>query len=121
MRTNMLQDLMKKEHECHGGEGFIHVFRAFTRKDSPVQVDFIDFVIIPSGATIGRHRHGDNREWYVIINGHCEMLFGNERVPVKPWDVLVNPPSGEHALYNNSGQDVTLVVFQVSKDGDSEH
>jgi len=121
MQKNMRQELMKPEHRCHGGENFIHVFRAFQRKGSPVQVDFIDFVIIPPKATIGRHRHGNNHEWYVIINGQCEMLFNNERVAIKPWDVLVNPPHGEHALYNDSDHDVTLVVFQVSEDGDSEH
>lgn len=121
MRVNMRQDLMKREDGCHGGEAFIQVFRAFNRKDSPVAVDFIDFVIIPPGSTIGRHRHGDNHEWYVIMGGQCEMLFGGERVPVKPWDVLVNPPHGEHALYNGGEQEVTLVVFQLSKDGDSEH
>jgi mannose-6-phosphate isomerase-like protein (cupin superfamily) len=120
MHTNMRQQLMKQEHGCHGGEAFIHVFRAFARKGSPVAVDFIDFVIVPPGATIGRHRHGDNHEWYVIIGGQCEMLFGGQRVSVMPWDVLVNPPHGEHALYNSGTEEVTLVVFQLSKDGDKD-
>jgi mannose-6-phosphate isomerase-like protein (cupin superfamily) len=121
MHTNMRQHLMKPEPGCHGGEAFIHVFRAFARTDAPVAVDFIDFVIVPPGATIGRHRHGDNHEWYVILGGECEMQFAGERVIVKPWDTLVNPPHGEHALYNNGTQEVTLIVFQLSKGGDDEH
>jgi mannose-6-phosphate isomerase-like protein (cupin superfamily) len=117
MHTNMRQHLMKQEHGCHGGEAFIHVFRAFQRTDSAVAVDFIDFVVVPPGASIGRHRHGDNHEWYVILGGHCEMLFDGQRVAVNPWDVLVNPPRGEHALYNGGSEEITLVVFQLSKGG----
>jgi hypothetical protein len=31
--------------------------------------------------------------------------------------VLVNPPRGEHALYNGGSDEITLVVFQLSKGG----
>jgi mannose-6-phosphate isomerase-like protein (cupin superfamily) len=121
MHTNMRQQLMTQEHGCHGGEAFIHVFRAFARTSSPLSVDFIDFVIVPPGATIGRHRHGDNQEWYVVLGGECEMLFGGQQVTVKPWDALVNPSHGEHALYNRGDHEVTVVVFQLSAGGSSEH
>jgi mannose-6-phosphate isomerase-like protein (cupin superfamily) len=113
----MRSDLMRVEHGCHGGEAFIHVCRAFSRAASARGVDFIDFVVVPPGATIGRHRHGDNEEWYVILSGECEMLFGGERVAVGPWDTLVNPPHGEHALSNPGPHEVTLVVFQLSAGG----
>lgn len=106
---------MTAEDHCHDGVGSIQVYRAFDRKHHTEQVDHIDFVIIPPGATIGRHRHGDNTEWYVIMAGEGEMLIQGKTVQVKPWDTLVNPPYGEHSLVNNSDQDIHLVVFQQSK------
>lgn len=105
---------MKPEDNCHAGIGRIQVCRAYDRKQQANAIDHIDFVVIPPGATIGRHCHGDNTEWYVIMAGEGEMLFQGNLIQVAPWDVIVNPPYGEHALVNNSSQDIHLVVFQHS-------
>jgi quercetin dioxygenase-like cupin family protein len=47
--------------------------------------------------------------------GEGEMRFQGQQIRVAPWDVIVNQPYGEHALVNNSTQDIHLVVFQQSK------
>ena len=114
MISNLMQDLVSREERCHGGVGHIQVFRAFDAKKHSAKVDFIDFVEVPDGSSIGRHKHGDNREWYVILQGQGTMLFRQQQLEVKPWDVLVNPPYGEHALYNNSGAPIQLIVVQFS-------
>lgn len=111
---NMLRDFMQTEIQCHDGVGSVDSFRAFDREQIEQQVDFIDFVRVSSGSSIGRHRHGDNTEWYVIMSGTGEMWFNQQRITVKPWDVLVNQPFQEHGLVNQSGQDIVLVVFQLS-------
>ncbi|MEL7198820.1 MAG: cupin domain-containing protein [Pseudomonadota bacterium] len=111
---NMVRDLMTPEAQCHDGIGTVHSFRAFERLKSDQRVDFIDFVRIPPGASIGRHFHGNNREWYTIIRGEGEMWFKGETVRVKPWDVLINPPHHEHGLVNNSDEEIVLVVFETS-------
>lgn len=106
---------MEIEENCHGGKNSITVFRAFDQNLSDEKIDFIDFVLLPPAATIGRHKHGDNTEWYVILSGHGTMLFKDEVIDVKPWDALANPPFGEHELKNDSEEDITLIVFQLSK------
>lgn len=112
----MLKDLMKVENNCHEGHGHVDVFRAFDRKEDSKTMDFLDFVRVPPKATIGRHRHGDNCEWYVIMQGEGNMIFCEKEIKVKPWDVLVNPPFGTHALFNDSNEDIHLIVFQFSGD-----
>lgn len=112
--VNMARDLMTPEDGCHDGVGTVHSFRAYARELSDQQVDFVDFVRIPPGASIGRHFHGDNHEWYVIISGTGEMWFRGELVQVGPWDVLVNPPHHEHGLVNTSAEEIVLVVFETS-------
>lgn len=111
---NMARDLMIPEPQCHEGVGTIFSFRAFERIASDQRVDFIDFVRIPPGTSIGRHLHGNNHEWYVIISGEGEMWFKGKAVHVRPWDVLINPPYHEHGLVNNSDQEIILVVFETS-------
>jgi len=111
---NMMRDFMTAEQHCHDGVGHVDSFRAFHRLKSDQRVDFIDFVRIPAGSSIGRHRHGNNTEWYVIMNGEGQMWFKGEAIEVKAWDALINPPHHEHGLVNQSGQDIVLVVFQTS-------
>lgn len=113
MPMNLI-NLMKIEHNCHDGLNHVDVFRAFDKKKDTKIIDFLDFVRVPAGATIGRHQHGDNCEWYVIMQGSGKMIFCEKEVNVKPWDVLVNPPFGEHALFNDSDEDIHLIVFQFS-------
>lgn len=115
---NIARDLMAPEPGCHGGIGTVHSFRAFERIAGDQRVDFIDFVRIPPGASIGRHFHGDNHETYVIVSGAGEMWFRGETLTVGPWDVLVNPPYHEHGLVNASNDEIVLVVFETSH---SEH
>ncbi|MFZ5542507.1 MAG: cupin domain-containing protein [Pseudomonadota bacterium] len=113
--SNLLRHRLQPETGCHGGEGTIAVFRPFQREaGSPTAVDFIDLVVMPPGATIGRHRHGDNEEWYVILAGSGRMWFGGEWRAVRAGDILVNPPHGEHELRNGSAADIQLLVFQTS-------
>jgi mannose-6-phosphate isomerase-like protein (cupin superfamily) len=111
---NMLRDWMVREVGCHDGVGHVDSFRAFNREESDQRVDFIDFVRIPPDCSIGRHRHGDNTEWYVIMSGSGEMWFKGETIVVRPWDVLINPPHHEHGLVNRSRGDIVLVVFETS-------
>ncbi|MBX2849101.1 MAG: cupin domain-containing protein [Acidiferrobacterales bacterium] len=113
---NMVRDFMQSEQHCHDGVGHVDSFRAFDRllAADNQQVDFIDFVRVPHGSSIGRHRHGNNTEWYVIMSGSGVMWFNNHETSVGPWDVLVNEPYQEHGLVNKSGKDIIIVVFQLS-------
>ncbi len=116
---NMIRDMMIVERACHDGLDHVNSFRAFDRLKSAQQVDFVDFVRIPSGASIGRHFHHDDSEWYVIISGTGRMWFKGTMVEVGPWDVLVNPPHHEHGLVNHSSDEIVLVVMQLSEKADA--
>lgn len=112
--TNLYRDHLAPEEACHGGMGSVAVYRPFQRTDGDQRVDFIDLVVIPPGASIGRHRHGDNVEWYVILSGNGSMWFDHALRQVGPGDILVNPPYGEHGLENRSSQPIELLVFETS-------
>lgn len=112
--SNLFRDHLRPETGCHDGAGTVGVFRPFLRGAGAGVVDFIDLVVVPPGASIGRHAHGDNTEWYVILDGEGSMWFGGQERAVGRGDVLVNPPYGEHGLVNGSAAPLTLLVFQVS-------
>lgn len=107
----------RPEPGCHDGDGTVAVFRPFDRHRTAGpwgQVDFIDLVVLPAGSSIGRHRHGNNQEWYVILKGEGRMWLDGAWQAVRPGDTLVNPPQGEHELRNETEQPIELLVFQLS-------
>ncbi|CAL9278548.1 cupin domain-containing protein [Streptomyces sp. SudanB25_2051] len=112
---NLFKGELRRDEGCHGGRGHVDVFRPFERRSDGPQVDFIDLAVVPPGSEIGRHRHGDDEEWYVVLEGSATMLLDGEEFPVSAGDIIINRPFGEHGLRNDSDRDVRLFVFQASR------
>jgi mannose-6-phosphate isomerase-like protein (cupin superfamily) len=113
---NLHRDALVRVDGCHGGVGHVGVYRPFSRGDDTApRVDFIDLAVVPPGSEIGRHRHGDDEECYVILRGSAEMYLDGRTFRVGPGDIVANQPFGEHGLVNDTDEDVHLFVFQTSR------
>ncbi|MEK5521661.1 cupin domain-containing protein [Heyndrickxia sp. FSL W8-0423] len=97
----------------HGGIGLLKKIRLDSNFET--SIDFIDFVVVPPGSTIGRHRHQENEEVYFVIEGKGQMIINNVNYEVSTGDVIINPLYGEHELKNDSQNNMNLFIFQVSK------
>ncbi|MEM3852090.1 MAG: cupin domain-containing protein [Methanomassiliicoccales archaeon] len=114
---NVLETEHKKERS-HGGEGLLEKVRIFENNDFQTSLAFIDYVIVPPGASIGYHKHGNDEEVYFIVEGNGIMKDENSEVKVKRGDVVVNPVNGSHGLYNNSNDNIIILVFEVANGRD---
>jgi len=120
---NLHRDLLAPVTADHGGVGDIRVYRAFgpahaglpdDRRTDGTQVVHIDLVVVPPGCSIGEHRHGADRETYVVLRGRGRMRRGDEHFAVGPGDVVVNPPFTVHGLINDTDEEVHLLVYEVA-------
>jgi mannose-6-phosphate isomerase-like protein (cupin superfamily) len=75
---------------------------------------FIDLTEIPPGSCVGVHRHGEDEEVYVIIQGRGRMLLDGETFEVGPGDVIRNVPGGTHGLVNIGSEPLAMVVLDVA-------
>ncbi|MEV5597475.1 cupin domain-containing protein [Streptomyces sp. NPDC052496] len=117
-----LRDLMRGKERDHGGSGTIFAHRAFTRRPGTPGTEFIDLAVLPPGTSIGRHRHGADRETYIVLDGSGLMYRDGTEFRVGPGDIVVNAPYGEHGLRNDSEQDLRLLVFEEAwVEGAGEH
>lgn len=89
------------------------MFEIWGRSDFKSNVDFIDRVVIPPGSTVGYHKHGNNEEMYIVLDGQGTMTIDNETVTVRKGDMILNPAYGEHGLANDSDSDIDLLVIQI--------
>lgn len=97
----------------HEGEGLCHHAQIFSAQEFQAPIRFLNYTVLPKGATFGAHEHGDDNEIYIILQGEGHYMCNGETVEVKAGDVLVNPPFGTHALYNDSGLDVEMRVLVI--------
>ncbi|MEV7196051.1 cupin domain-containing protein [Streptomyces sp. NPDC093510] len=108
-----VRDLLSAKAHDHGGLGTILAHRAFAREVGSSGAEFIDLAVLPPGTSIGRHRHGADRETYIVLSGSGLMFRDGEEFRVGPGDVVVNRPYGEHGLLNDSdATDLHLLVFE---------
>ncbi|MET8689313.1 cupin domain-containing protein [Streptomyces sp. NPDC004732] len=119
--VNVRDLLTAKEHD-HGGIGAILAHRVFTREAGAPGAEFIDLAVLPPGTSIGRHRHGADRETYIVLAGSGLMFLDGEEFRVATGDVVVNRPHGEHGLLNDSdATDLHLLVFEEAVHGHDGH
>ena len=98
---------------AHDGQGQIQIGRIFRQEKLQAPWHFLEYLVVPPGATIGEHRHGRDEEIYFILAGQAEMTVNGTRHDVKPGDFILNRPGWAHSLRNESSKDVKLLVIEV--------
>jgi mannose-6-phosphate isomerase-like protein (cupin superfamily) len=103
-----------EEAPAHGGIGRVRVARLAERDDLASRCNFIDYAVVPPGASIGDHRHAsDEEEFYLVLAGRALLRRGSELIPLAAGDLVRNPPGGLHGLRNDGPDDVELFVFEL--------
>jgi mannose-6-phosphate isomerase-like protein (cupin superfamily) len=85
-------------------------------------VDYMDLHILKRAAIIGMHRHRDNQEVFLLMEGRGLMVMGDwEKVPsreravelriMKPGDLSLVKPGQFHALVNLLDENLLLFMF----------
>jgi mannose-6-phosphate isomerase-like protein (cupin superfamily) len=110
-----LDALPLRSVQAHGGEGTIGFHRVAAAAELAGACNFIDLAVLPPGASIGPHRHADDEEeFYLVLEGTGTMRREEEEFPVRPGDLVRNPPGGAHALRNTGSRPLRLFVFEVA-------
>jgi quercetin dioxygenase-like cupin family protein len=108
-----LRSLPRVSKVAHDGAGEVEVAQVVPTNELASALEFIEYVEVPPGASIGHHRHGADEEVYVVLDGRATMTIENERHDVSSGDLILNPSGGAHGLVNDSAEPVRLLIWQV--------
>ncbi len=114
MIKNFLKSEKQLQESSHGGTGPVELFEIWGKSNFQSNIDFIDRVVVPPGSNIGFHKHGNNEEMYIVLEGTGRMKIEDQEVDVGKGDMILNPAGGRHGLTNNSEKNIDLLVIQVS-------
>ena len=71
--------------QAHGSDSSIEFCRIAEGGALAGACNFIDFAVIPPGATIGRHRHAANEEeFYLVMEGQAQLYRDGRRAHARP-------------------------------------
>jgi uncharacterized cupin superfamily protein len=115
-RVRILGDLPLERVRAHGGEGTIHFRRLFEAAEFAGPWRFVDYAVLPPGASIGVHRHEGDEELYLVLEGEGRMRLDDEEIDVRAGSVIVNRDGGVHGLVNTGDRDLRLFVVDVGTD-----
>ena len=112
-RIRSLDDSLLRQVVAHAGDGHVGVLRIFDRGDFRGPIHFVEYAVVPPGASIGRHTHGADEELYLVLEGTGTMHVDGHDFRVAPGTVVLNRAGGTHELRNDSSAPIRLYVIEV--------
>ena len=109
---NFLEQEMMEE-VIHGGEGQCRHCVVFHEEEMEAPVRFINYTVIPPFGSFGLHKHGNDNEFYVILNGEGVYEEDGVEAKVKKGDIIMNAPMGNHGIRNTGENNMEVLVFEV--------
>jgi quercetin dioxygenase-like cupin family protein len=113
-RIKKLDELPLERTTAHDGQGEIFCHRPFPGDVFEGPWNFVDYAVLPPGTSIGPHRHGDNEELYLVLEGRGTMHLDGRDFTVEAGHVIVNRRGGTHGLRNDGTTPLRLFVVEIA-------
>jgi mannose-6-phosphate isomerase-like protein (cupin superfamily) len=107
---------VEQREKARGGEG-IASFTHFVEGKGKVQkyTNLLAEITLPPGASIGKHAHTEETEFFIILEGTGVVDDNGKEVPIKKGDVMVTGGGAFHSIANNGS--VPLVFHAAIVNG----
>lgn len=113
LKRNYLTAKLEETEAIHEGLGKAMHTTLMSKEDFGGPISFLNYTILDPNATIGLHKHGNDQEIYMFLEGTGKMTVNDEECTVIPGDIVVNPPYGTHGVVNSPDGKMTILVWEV--------
>jgi len=109
--TRFDKSQLKPVQGMYGGKGTVRYRRAFQPEVFYTNWSYLDHVLIPSGASVGKKRHRSVEEFYYVLDGSGTVEINGESAPIRKDDGVRIALGDVHAFSNDGGADLELIVL----------
>ncbi|MCX7881804.1 MAG: cupin domain-containing protein [Brevinematales bacterium] len=104
-------DQQKEQREkMRGGEGVISLTH-LVPSEKLFHARLVARLELPVGASIGKHFHEQEVEYYIILEGEGEVTEQGKTFRVGVGDVVITGPQEEHAIHNSGTIPLVFLAF----------
>ena len=114
MTMRLDKALLKPMKAFHGGEGTAQYRRALDPSVFLTNWSYMDHLLLPPGASDGKHRHAGVEEIYYVLNGDGEVQVNGETSAIHKGDAVPVSLNEVHSFKNNGTADLEFMIVGVA-------
>ncbi|MCX7655363.1 MAG: cupin domain-containing protein [Treponemataceae bacterium] len=109
-RDQMRVELKERMRDGEGTVRLLHLVEGNTMKNARL----LSEVTIPSGASIGEHRHDSETEYYIILEGEGTVIDNGIPEKVQAGDVVITGDGASHSIKNTGTTPLRLLAVIIT-------
>ena len=106
------QEIEKRE-AMRGGNGTVMVRHFLKPEEIRTRTRLCAELVLPPGASIGVHEHGDEDEIYLIQKGRGLMTDGGKEFEVATGDAIITGQGASHSIKNAGSDDLVVTAIII--------
>jgi mannose-6-phosphate isomerase-like protein (cupin superfamily) len=110
----LTKSLLRPVVKMNGGKDTVFYRRALGPGSFASNWAFVDHLLIPAGATVGRHYHAGVDEVYFVIKGKGKVYVNDEVADIAYGDAVPVKAGELHSLESTSTDPLEMVVYGVA-------
>jgi mannose-6-phosphate isomerase-like protein (cupin superfamily) len=111
INTRFDRSLLREAPGLHGGRGTVLYRRAFAPEVFYTNWSFVDHLVVPPGASVGKTRHRSVEEIYYVLAGEGTVTIGDESAPIAKDDAFVVSLNDVHSVANDGTDDLEILII----------
>src|SRR5262245_56134935 len=109
------RSLLRPIAKMHGGNGTVMYRRALPPEVFYTNWSYVDHLVLPPDASVGRHVHEGVEEFYYVINGNGNARINNESAPIAKGDAVPVHFNDVHSFANTGNSELEFLIVGVAR------
>jgi mannose-6-phosphate isomerase-like protein (cupin superfamily) len=114
MFAPLRRNLLRPVEHMNGGKGTVQYRRALTSEMFLTNWAYLDHMLLPPGASVGRHKHMGLEEVFYVMSGQGSVTVNGESADIRKGDAVPVLLQEVHSFQNTGAQDLELLVVGIS-------